>query len=159
MKRSVLVQRSMSPQLIVVRAICAQDAAQVRFTEHDGVVEAFPADRAYESFNVSILPGIRRRLEPFGLIRLATWGSNRPSAGSIKSWRWRHATRYPRERAWTSAGRVCRSPPQERHCPFPATFADASSLSVLAGAMIPVPFGNPIEYPCGRSAIEILCLA
>jgi hypothetical protein len=37
----------MSPRLTVVGGISAQDPAQVRFTEHDGVVEAFPADRAY----------------------------------------------------------------------------------------------------------------
>jgi len=56
MKRGVLGQRSMSPQLIIIGGICAENPAQVRFTEHDHVVQAFPADRADESFNVGILP-------------------------------------------------------------------------------------------------------
>src|SRR5665811_1337204 len=56
MKRGVLVQRSMSPRLIIIGGICAEDSAQVRFTEHDHVVQALPADRADESFNIGILP-------------------------------------------------------------------------------------------------------
>ena len=56
MKRGVLVQRSMSPQLIIIGGICAEDSAQMRFTEHDHVVQALPADRADESFNIGILP-------------------------------------------------------------------------------------------------------
>jgi hypothetical protein len=52
----VLVQRSMSPQLIIIGGICAEDSAQVRFAEHDHVVQALPADRADESFNIGILP-------------------------------------------------------------------------------------------------------
>ena len=56
MERGVLVQRSMRPQLIIVGGVCGCDPAQVRFAEHDHVVEAFPADRADESLDVSILP-------------------------------------------------------------------------------------------------------
>ncbi len=57
MEWGILVQGTMSPRLIIVGGICAQDPAQVRFTEHDHVVQAFPADRANESLNVSVLPG------------------------------------------------------------------------------------------------------
>ena len=57
MKRGLLVQRSMSPQLIIIGGICAEDGAQARFTERDHVVQAFPADRANESLNISVLPG------------------------------------------------------------------------------------------------------
>ena len=57
MKRGVLVQRLMSPRLIIIGGICAEDSAQVRFTEHDHVVQALPADRANEPLNVSVLPG------------------------------------------------------------------------------------------------------
>jgi hypothetical protein len=32
-KRGVLVQRSMSPLFIIIGGICAEDPAQVRFTE------------------------------------------------------------------------------------------------------------------------------
>ena len=57
MERGVLVQRSMGSRLIIVGSIGAYDSAQVRFTEHDHVVQAFPADRANEPLNVSVLPG------------------------------------------------------------------------------------------------------
>jgi hypothetical protein len=60
MERGVLVQRSMGPRLIIVGSIGAYDPAQVRFTEHDDVVQALPADRANESLNVSILPVWRK---------------------------------------------------------------------------------------------------
>ena len=30
--------------LIIIRGICAEDPAQMRFTEHDHVVQAFPPD-------------------------------------------------------------------------------------------------------------------
>src|SRR5674476_298326 len=55
MERGVLVQRSMSSSLIII-GICAEDSAQVRFTKHDHVVQALPADRADEPFNIGILP-------------------------------------------------------------------------------------------------------
>jgi hypothetical protein len=57
MERRVLVQRSMSPRLIIVGSIRAYDSAQVRFTEYDHVVQALPADRADEPLDICILPG------------------------------------------------------------------------------------------------------
>ena len=48
MERGVLIQRSMSPQLIIIGGICAEDSAKVRFTKHDHVVQTLPADRADE---------------------------------------------------------------------------------------------------------------
>ena len=56
MERGVLIQRSMSPQLIIIGGICAEDSAKVRFTKHDHVVQTLPADRADESLNIGILP-------------------------------------------------------------------------------------------------------
>ena len=56
MKRGVLVQRSISPQLIIIGGLCAEDPVQVCISEHDHVVQALPADRADESFNIGILP-------------------------------------------------------------------------------------------------------
>src|SRR5665647_1500375 len=52
-----LFRDSITPRLIIVGGICAQDPAQVRFTEYDDVIEALPADRANEPLNVSVLPG------------------------------------------------------------------------------------------------------
>ena len=46
----------MGPRLIIVGSIRAYDSAQVRFTEHDHVVQAFPADRADEPLDICILP-------------------------------------------------------------------------------------------------------
>jgi hypothetical protein len=54
MNGSVLAQSSMSPRFIIVGGKLAKDPAQVRFTEHDDVVQALPADRANESLNVSV---------------------------------------------------------------------------------------------------------
>jgi hypothetical protein len=53
----VLLQRSMCPRLIIICGVGAEDPAQMRLTEHDHVVEAFPSDRADKSLNISILPG------------------------------------------------------------------------------------------------------
>ena len=64
MERGVLVQRSMSPRLIIVGSIRAYDSAQVRFPEYDHVVQALPADRANEPLNVSVLPGRSERNRP-----------------------------------------------------------------------------------------------
>ena len=64
MEGGVLVQRSMGPRLIIVGSIRAYDSAQVRLTEHDHVVQAFPADRADESLNIRILPGRSGRDRP-----------------------------------------------------------------------------------------------
>src|SRR6266571_5545600 len=59
MERGVLVQRSMGPRLIIVGSIGACDPAQVRFTEHDDVVQALPADRANESLTQAFCQGDR----------------------------------------------------------------------------------------------------
>src|ERR1019366_2567218 len=64
MERRVLVQGTMSPRLIIVGGICAQNPAQVRFTEYDHVVRASPADRADEPLDICILPGRSERNRP-----------------------------------------------------------------------------------------------
>jgi hypothetical protein len=52
----ILVQSSMNSRLIIVGCISAQDPAQVRFAEHNHMVETFPSDRADQSLDVRILP-------------------------------------------------------------------------------------------------------
>ncbi len=44
--RSIFLQREMGPDLIVVRSVSLQDNAQVRFAEHDEVVERFATYRS-----------------------------------------------------------------------------------------------------------------
>ena len=44
------------PDLIVIRSVSLQHAAQVRFAEHDEVVERFATDRSDEPLNVPVLP-------------------------------------------------------------------------------------------------------
>jgi transposase len=44
MNWGVLLQRSMCPRLIIICGVCAEDPAQMRLTEQDHVVEAFPPD-------------------------------------------------------------------------------------------------------------------
>src|SRR3982074_819252 len=56
MERGVLVQRSMGPRLIIVGGILRQNPAQVRFTEHDEVVDTFAPDRAKKALAVGIFP-------------------------------------------------------------------------------------------------------
>jgi hypothetical protein len=46
----------MSPDLIVIRSVSLQDTAQVRFAEHDEVVERFATYRSDEPLNVAVLP-------------------------------------------------------------------------------------------------------
>jgi hypothetical protein len=46
----------MSPNLIVIRSVSLQDTAQVRFAEHDEVVERFATDRSDDPLNVAVLP-------------------------------------------------------------------------------------------------------
>ena len=46
----------MDPHLIVIRSVGLQDILQVRFAEHDEMVEAFAAYRPDEALNVPILP-------------------------------------------------------------------------------------------------------
>src|SRR5208337_4074698 len=61
--RRVLPQREVGLHNIVVGSVCPNDAAQVRFAEHDDVVEALAAIRSDESLDVTVLPrraGTRR---------------------------------------------------------------------------------------------------
>ena len=37
--RSIFIQREMRPDFVVIRSVCLQDIAQVRFAEHDEAVE------------------------------------------------------------------------------------------------------------------------
>src|ERR1700674_2049646 len=46
----------MSPGLIVIRSVSLKDPAQVRFAEHDEVVERFATYRSDEPLNVAVLP-------------------------------------------------------------------------------------------------------
>src|SRR5713101_5223688 len=46
----------MCTDLIVIRSVRPQDTAQVRFAEHDEVVESFATYRSDEPLNVAVLP-------------------------------------------------------------------------------------------------------
>ena len=46
----------MGADLIVVRSVSLEDTAQVRFAEHDKVVERFATYRSDEPLNVAVLP-------------------------------------------------------------------------------------------------------
>jgi hypothetical protein len=54
--RRILVQSEMCPNLIVIGSVIPQNATQLRFVEHDQVIEAFPPDRADEALDVAVLP-------------------------------------------------------------------------------------------------------
>ncbi len=54
--RSVFVQGEMRPDLVVIRSVCLQNSAQMRFAEHDEMVERFATYRSDQPFNVAVLP-------------------------------------------------------------------------------------------------------
>ncbi len=54
--RRILVQREMCPNPIVIGSVILQNATQLRFAEHDEVVEAFAPNRFDESLDVAVLP-------------------------------------------------------------------------------------------------------
>lgn len=61
--RRILIQRQVSPPLVVVDEITLQVAAERAFVPDDHVVEAFPADRADDPFDERTLPGRPRGSE------------------------------------------------------------------------------------------------
>src|ERR1039458_10143212 len=46
----------MRPDLVVIGSVILQDAPQLRFVEHDQVIEAFAPNRADEALDVAVLP-------------------------------------------------------------------------------------------------------
>jgi len=46
----------MGPDFVVIRSVGFQHTTQVRFIEHDDMIEAFTADRSDEALNVPVLP-------------------------------------------------------------------------------------------------------
>jgi hypothetical protein len=55
--RSVLVERPMSPQLIIIGGILRQNSAQVRFAQDNYMVDALASDRSDQSFDCQGEPG------------------------------------------------------------------------------------------------------
>ena len=58
MERGVLVERPISPQLIVVvvTSILRQNSTQLRFTKNDYTVDALAPDRSDQPFSEGVLP-------------------------------------------------------------------------------------------------------
>jgi polyisoprenoid-binding protein YceI len=46
----------MRSRLVVISEVLAKNAAKVSLAKHDGVVETFPANRANEPLDVTVLP-------------------------------------------------------------------------------------------------------
>jgi len=59
---SILIQRQMCPELVVVRRVSLQDTKPVRFAEHDEVVERFAPDRFDEPLNVAVIQSCRMQM-------------------------------------------------------------------------------------------------
>ena len=60
MERGVLVERAISPQLIVVTSILRQNSTQLRFTKNDYTVDALAPDRSDQPFGEGDLFKSRR---------------------------------------------------------------------------------------------------
>jgi hypothetical protein len=56
MDRSVLVERPMSSQLVIIGGIVRQNPAQVRLTQDNRMVDALASDRSDQSFGEAVLP-------------------------------------------------------------------------------------------------------
>src|ERR1700681_3703969 len=54
--RRILVQREMRADLIVISSVILQHATQLRFVEHDQVIEAFAPNRSDDALDVAVLP-------------------------------------------------------------------------------------------------------
>jgi len=52
----IFVQREMCPDLVVIGSVILENATQVRFVEHDEVVESFAPNRSDEALDVAALP-------------------------------------------------------------------------------------------------------
>ena len=54
--RRILAQGQMRSEFVVITGVGRKDAAQVGLAEDDDMIEAFPADRANQSFRMPVLP-------------------------------------------------------------------------------------------------------
>src|SRR4029077_16631130 len=55
-ERSILLEREVRTDPVIVGGISRQDPAQMRFAEHHDMVKAFTSDRADEAFDMAVLP-------------------------------------------------------------------------------------------------------
>ena len=54
--RRILVQGQMRSQFVVIGGVGREDPAQMALADDNGMIEAFPADRADQSLRMPILP-------------------------------------------------------------------------------------------------------
>ena len=80
MDRSVLVERPMSPQLIIIDSILRQNPAQVRFAENNQMVVALASDRSNQPFGEAVLP---RRAWGDGLVTDAHGAQSVPDGSAV----------------------------------------------------------------------------
>jgi len=62
-ERTILVEKSVGPILVIVGQVIGENLAEVRRIEDNDVVQAFPADGPNQAFDHWILPGRARRNE------------------------------------------------------------------------------------------------
>jgi hypothetical protein len=55
--RRILVQGQMRSQFVVIGGVCREDLAQMALADDNGMIEAFPADRADQFLRMPVLPG------------------------------------------------------------------------------------------------------
>lgn len=55
--RRILVQGQMRSQFVVIGGVGREDLAQMALADDNGMIEAFPADRADQSLRMPVLPG------------------------------------------------------------------------------------------------------
>ena len=57
MARRILGQGQMCSEFVVIASVGPKDSTQMGLAEDDGVIEAFPVDRADQSLGMPVLPG------------------------------------------------------------------------------------------------------
>ena len=60
----VFVQRQVRPELVVIRDVGCDDAAELSLAKHEEMVETLPSDRADQPFDASVLPRRSRCRRP-----------------------------------------------------------------------------------------------
>jgi hypothetical protein len=82
-ERSVLVQRKMRADAIVVGRVIGQQIAKVAFSQHHDMVEALASDRSNQPCNVTVLPRRAGRDRPISNTHASQPARDRSAMGGV----------------------------------------------------------------------------
>jgi hypothetical protein len=82
-ERSILVERKMRADTIVVGQVIGQQITKVPFSQHDDMVETFASDRPDQPFNMTVLPRRAWRDRPISNTHHAEPALDRQTIGGV----------------------------------------------------------------------------